>query len=295
MRLNDLFPVAVAAGMLIMAGACRSHKDAAAPGPSYDAAAPHALIAPEQAYDSLTSCYAGWADVEVPITLVVSMPRKADASALVSADPIRIGGRARMVRGRSVDISLRMFGFEVGRMLLTPDSVLVKVPPKKIYLAESLESVTTHMPLTLDNLQDLIMGRAFMLGGATLAPADIHGKVKVSSADGMITVAPTRIPYPGLDYSFAISSGAALIGMAAVCNDPQAQLTMLYLDPVMVPQAGMLSSDARLGVQWGDQTVAGEFQWRWNQARWNKGAASAWSVPGNYRRVPFRELIKGLK
>ena len=82
-----------------------------------------------------------------------------------------------------------MLGFEVARVWLTPDSVVAASRPKKVYLAESLSKLTSGLPINLDNLQDMLMGRPFIPGGSTVtrrlrcnAPRQLFRLIKTPSA-----------------------------------------------------------------------------------------------------------------
>ena len=75
-------------------------------------------------------------------------------------------------QGKSIDLSLRVLGFEMGRALITSDSVFVVIKPQRTYIAESLNEVTKYVSFTTGNIQDLLMGRPFLLSKSTITAND---------------------------------------------------------------------------------------------------------------------------
>ena len=81
----------------------------------------------------------------------------------------------RMERGKSIYISLRpLLGVEVGKIVITNDSVLVVDKYHKRYLAEPLSLITNGLPVTVTEMQDIFLGRAFVLAGGTVNTSTRH-------------------------------------------------------------------------------------------------------------------------
>ena len=79
------------------------------------------------------------------------------------------GMQMRMIRDKAIYISLRpMLGIEVGKIVITADSVLVVDKYHKRYIAEPMSLITNGIPVTVGNLQDIFLGRSFLLGQGTL-------------------------------------------------------------------------------------------------------------------------------
>lgn len=118
--------------MTVLLAACRSHTAAPAASPQAAAAA---------AGDS-------WHDLRIPLKISIDSPASISAS-----------GRATMVRDSLVDISLRVFGFEVAMAHITADSVYLIDKYHKQYFAESLGTVMGSHPITVGQLQNMLLGR----------------------------------------------------------------------------------------------------------------------------------------
>ncbi len=89
-----------------------------------------------------------WHDLRVPVKISLSSPMS-----------ISLSGRATMVRDSLINISLRVFGFEVAIANMTNDSVFLVDKHNKQYFAESLPDVMGSHKLTISQIQDLLLGR----------------------------------------------------------------------------------------------------------------------------------------
>ncbi len=96
---------------------------------------------------------------------------------------VKIGGaksfsssmQMRMIRGKAIYISLRpLIGIEVGKIVITNDSVLVVDKYHKRYLAEPISLITNGVPVTVTEMQDIFLGRAFILGKGTVNTSTRH-------------------------------------------------------------------------------------------------------------------------
>ena len=78
--------------------------------------------------------------------------------------------QVRMVRDQAIYISLRpMLGIEVGRLLITADSLYAVDKVHKRYIAEKVSMLTSGIPVTVSEVQDMFLGRPFIIGKGTLS------------------------------------------------------------------------------------------------------------------------------
>lgn len=273
MRLSFIFPVLLCA--LILTG-CNSSRKTVSP-----AAGPVAVTVSER-YDVLTGSYGGWTDVTVPLSIDIVSPKG-----------FSISGRARMIRGKSVDISLRMLGFEVGRLYATTDSVYGMVKVGKTYMAESLAEIFPGMPFTLGNLQDMLMGRLFYMGSDSPVAGDFK-KFDAESVDGGWILIPKTHP-AGLEYGFNLTLDNLLRSLVIAVTQKnivaQCDYSAAYVDSKMGP----LMSDLRVKSDTPRYKIDASLSWRWNDARWNEGAVTNWSMPKGYKLVKAADLVKSIK
>lgn len=260
----------------IMLAGCHSSRKAVAPS------VPVSPSTLSGRYDALVGAYGDWNDVNVPLSVDIVSPKS-----------FSISGRAKMVRDKSVDISLRMLGFEVGRIYATTDSIYGMIKVGKTYMAESLAEIFPGMPFTIGNLQDMLMGRAFMMGQDMPLDGDFK-KFDAEITDVNWILIPKTHP-AGLEYGFTVSLDNLLrslvIGVAKTGTVAQCDYGSAYLDDRM----GALMMDMSVKADVPRNKIDASLFWRWDDARWNEGVKSAWSTPRGYKRVKAADLVKSIK
>lgn len=90
-----------------------------------------------------------WTIFSAPLKLKLDSPKR-----------VSISGRCSMERGKSILLSVRMLGMEVGNAYVTPDSVYVTDKIHKYMLSESLDEVLNGNYVEFTALQELLMGDA---------------------------------------------------------------------------------------------------------------------------------------
>lgn len=234
-----------------------------------------------QRYDALVDGYGNWSDVTVPVSFVLSSPQR-----------FSISGRAKMIHDESIDISLRMLGFEVGRIYLTVDSVHVMVKPKKVYMSESLAEVSRVFKFSVGNVQDLIMGRPFVLGGSTLSPDTRNLALRFIEGDAWsIMLAPS---ISSASYGYRVCADNFLEYLVAGYNNGYLTASCGYSAPVNVDGVGVVSPDVDINVVNPKQKIEASITWKWDNARWNEGIESEWTVPRGYKRIKAADVIKNV-
>ena len=226
--------------------------------------------------------YKDWTDVSVPVTLRLTSPHAMSISA-----------RAKMVRGRCIDFSFRMLGFEVARVWISSDSVVAASRPKKIYLSESLSQLTSDIPLNIENLQDMLIGRPFILGGSTVALSD-SSTVYMEEFGSSQRLLPKHQPYLA-EYGFVLDLPGVITALAVTAPAEDVALTVAYSGPRPLTVAGNVMDDVALSLdtQKGDYGAA--VSWKWGRARWNEGSVVLPPSTEGLQRVRAAELLKIVK
>lgn len=276
--------ISAAAAILLCAAiftGCRSSRStgSSAAYPSTSAEQAPVEVSPLK---SVTDNYRDWTDVSVPVTLRLVSPKNMSVSA-----------RARMVRGRCIDLSFRMLGFEVARIWLTPDSVVAASRPKKVYLAESLSKLTSGLPLNLDNLQDMLMGRPFMPGGSTLTLAD-SAAMRLDTSSGSVRLLPRR-QHPMADYGYVLDLPSVVTALAVVAGDHDISFTASYSGPEPLTPAGNVMDNVAVDIDTSRGEYAAEVAWKWGSARWNDMITVDPPATAGLRRVTSAQLMKIIK
>ena len=74
----------------------------------------------------------------------------------------------KMVRNKSIYISVRPMGImEVAKLVVTGDTLIVVDKIHKRYLCENVKLITSGIPADVNTVQDIFLGRAFLLGKGT--------------------------------------------------------------------------------------------------------------------------------
>jgi len=239
-------------------------------------------------FQALTSTYGTWTDVKMPVTLSLTKPAR-----------MSLSGQATIVKGKSLNISLRLLGFEVAALSVTNDSLYAYEKRGKRYVAESIPKLLHGFPATVANLQDLIMGRPFIPGTNTLSGAD-------SDMFEFAEINDNTIPNAWIMTSSAASGNItcswicqgnekpAIKAMMIEAGDKNSREgSIIYSDLVSSP-AGPLASDVIIETKTGKNSLGAEIEWNASKARWNTGTVPEIKIPRGYTRIPVSTLVKML-
>lgn len=228
-------------------------------------------------FDYITTNYPDWDDVSANITVAVTSPSQ-----------VKVSGKATMVRDKSIDLSLRVFGMEMGRVLITPDSVYAMVKPSKIYLQESLKEFMSSYNFSVANIQQLLIGEMFLAGAPDITPADVSQFKMEAFSEGW-TAVPRR-QLKGVEYGFMINLTDNLQRVAG--GNDRGQFSVDYETYTGQNTAKGLAETTTFSVVLPKKEIAGEIYWKWDSARWNQGVATTWTTPRGYKRIRPSELMK---
>lgn len=231
----------------------------------------------------LGESYSVWHDVYMPVSLNLKRPIS-----------FGISGRATMVRGSLIHVSLRMLGFEVAVAHVTEDSVWLVDKYHKYVCSAPTSAITGANNLSLSDLQDMILGRAFYPGRGTLG-VDVDGAslFKVEQADQVITATPRRVPSTH-DWHFELNAEPALTATVVNVND-QASFRLDYSSPRSTV-AGNVASKVNGSGSFGSMELSGQVEWNLSKAKWDSNRTEDWTPPtSGYKRISAAQLISALR
>lgn len=236
---------ACAAVALVAIASCRSRRAEAFAVPDGE------RMALAHAAELLAADYTPWSDIYCPVTLGIEAPEPQSAS-----------GRCTMVRDSLIHISLRAMGTEVAVAHITSDSVWIIDKYHKAYAAEPLSALLGGYPLALSQIQDLMLGQAFM-PDSSLAP-----------------LAPA-----------IVSRSSRPVLLATELTAPNGNsVTLAYADTASTaagPAAANISAWAVLQ----GTGLGASMQWKWRDAKWDTGRRPQFRAPkADYRRLTFSDL-----
>lgn len=162
--------------------------------------------------------------------------------------PIPLTLKAYMVRSRSIIMSLSapLLG-EVGRVEVTPDSMLVVNKRAKLYARENVASHLSDFGATLADAQDLLLGRVFVLGSGTLSPGNASLLEISEGPDGNFILTP-RHQDERAEYGFTVSPAGRMLMAAAFTPDER------YLAQAEYEYNGSKSVDVSLTLKFGKKS-----------------------------------------
>lgn len=263
---------------LITFTGCRSQKSASEGNLSANATRIEGMSA-AQRVDSLVATYADWEDVKLPVRLQLSAPAKFSVSA-----------QCTMRHDQWIQFSVRMLGFEVARVWVDNDSIHAVDRYHKRYLSESVASLLGGNTFTVGNLQDLLLGRAFLTGshGGTLTPAMISMLSYQESPEGLMVLPRGNAATPAISYGFILSDRANAVAAASFIINEKYAATASYTAQSLTP-AGMFASNVQITTIKG-KPIDASLRWDFDSAKWNSGENRVWETPKGYTRIPVSKL-----
>lgn len=236
-------------------------------------AIPTEISIPEARYDVILDNFKEWTYLKLPVSL---KSKQLGGS---------LSGQAWMIRGKEIYMSLRFIGMiEVAILHVKGDSVTAVDKYHKIYISERISDFMRGIPFNIEDLQNLLTGRPFILGSGTPA-AGTKRPVLKNSASGW-TMTPESI-MDNLEYSFEFNASDRLTSTKLSRNLVEL-FAARYRAPASTPY-GMFDNEVTLQSLTGkpmDLTV----RWQFAKADWKQRDIPQFTVPSGYRRVSGRSL-----
>lgn len=279
--------LAVAAAGLLLVTACSSAKKTGKGEPYHpaDATPEEHRNTVEGEFVALAKSYTAWSDVSMPLKVQVAQPKRLNVSA-----------SAKMVRGKALSISLRVFGLEVGSLYADNDSVIIVSKFNNMYCSESLSYLKDTYGLTLADMQAMLLGQVFTPGSGILAPDDIK-QYKVVLGENSIGLTPKKLP-KGLAWTFAAvlsSETAPSLRTLTVTADGHEPVVAAY-GTAQATGAGMAAPWVNLSTNLRQHHVDATLTWDFNRAKWNSGLTIAKpKIPSGARLIPLAKVFEMLK
>ncbi len=279
--------LAVAAVGLLLATACSTTKKTSKGEGYQHAGAPteeHRNTV-EGEFAALAQSYTDWNSVSMPLKVQINQPKRLNVSAT-----------AKMVHGKALAVSLRVFGIEVGSLYADNDSVIVVAKFNNMYCKESMSYITRTYGLTLADIQAVLLGQVFTPGNGRLDAKDIK-QYKVVLGESSISLTPKKLP-KGLSWTFA----AALSSTAA----PSLRTLTVNADghePVVAAYGTAKSSGAGMAAPWVNlnttlkgRKIDATLTWDLDKAKWDAGIEIGKPrIPSGARLIPVSKVLEILK
>lgn len=281
--MKKIFKIIAVVLVTLTLGACSSHK-ATVKGDSKTTvgATTSTTSALAKRAEKMVNGYGQWNDVKIPVTLELNSPTSAT-----------VNGTLIMERGKNIHLSLRLplIGMEVMTAYVTADSVYATVKPTKQYLAEDIDSFFRNFPVTINNVQDLLLGRLFVVGDNVMTAAKVKELSVAAAAGDNFTVTPAAVD--GVGYSFTIDTSGN-VSQVSVTPGGSTPVTCGYSNVSSTP-VGKIATEAAVKTRAGNVAIDATLILKPSKAEWNKGSSRGWQAPKGYKRVTAAQLVNMIK
>ncbi|MDE6287321.1 MAG: DUF4292 domain-containing protein [Muribaculaceae bacterium] len=259
----------------VIAAGCSSQRKAATTTPAQTATGGSPVMRLAAAYASGEN----WTDFYAPFSLKVSSPMG-----------MSVSGRATMVRDSSILLSLRMLGIEMAQLYIDNDSARFVDKYHRCYCSVPTPSLTAIAGITLGNLQDLMLGRAFIPGrDGVLRPSD-ESLMIVEKGDN-----PLLRPRKGGRLSWVLELlDEARITSVLIDAGASREFSMNYSDDTSTP-IGRLPRIVSLEAEVGKLRLDARVTWSYDKLKINSGNIAPWTAPSGYRQLSPADFIDMLK
>ena len=212
---------------------------------------------------------------------------------LKSPDKLSLSGRIYMRRNHDIYVTLRVLGIEVANMYVNKDSIYVADKAHKYYLAEPIDKIFAGASLSIGDIQDVLLGRAFINNRGTLT-ADMLNQVAVADGENNSwDISPQSKINGSISYSFRLSDSDNSMQSFTVDTGSK-QYSCSYSDPTTIDGSRFMqrmSISTKVGKTEIDATLAMDF----DKVKWEVPESARWRTPKNYRRINPRALSQAFK
>lgn len=220
-----------------------------------------------------------WTDFYAPFSLKISSPMS-----------FSLSGRATMVRDRSILLSLRMLGIEMAQLYVDTDSACFVDKYHHCFCSVPTASLTAVAGITLGNLQDMLIGRAFIPGrDGVIRPSDENLLIVESGEPALMR------PRKNSRIAWAIELlQDARVVKTLIDAGAERELSMEYSDVTPTP-LGRLPRTVSLDAEAGKLRLDAKVTWSYDKIKLNNGNIAPWTAPTGYKQISPADLIDMLK
>ena len=195
--------------------------------------------------------------------------------------------QVRMVRDEAIYISLRpMLGIEVGKLVITADSLYAVDKIHKRYIAEKVSILTSGIPVTVTDVQDIFLGRPFIIGKGTLSEAL---KSQVTASNDSPIVLTAKESYKGHGYSFSFDKNNRISSLDIVPAGSSAAAYQVKYSDVSGTKAGNIAHAINVSASIEKKKMA--FSLSYKDIDWNGKVKIDKDIPNGYSRMSAKDLF----
>jgi len=195
--------------------------------------------------------------------------------------------QVRMVRDEAIYISLRpMLGIEVGKLIITADSLYAVDKVHKRYIAEKVSILTSGIPVTVSDVQDIFLGRPFIIGQGTLSEA-LKSQVTASSNSPLVLKA--KESFKGYGYSFSFDKSNHISSLDIMPTGSTTAAYQVKYSDVRGTHAGNIAHAVNVNATIEKKKMA--FSLTYKDIDWNGKVKIDKGISNGYSRMSARDLF----
>jgi hypothetical protein len=195
--------------------------------------------------------------------------------------------QVRMVRDEAIYISLRpMLGIEVGKLIITADSLYAVDKVHKRYIAEKVSILTSGIPVTVSDVQDIFLGRPFIIGQGTLSEA-LKSQVTASSNSPLVLKA--KESFKGYGYSFSFDKSNHISSLDIMPTGSTTAAYQVKYSDVRGTCAGNIAHAVNVNATIEKKKMA--FSLTYKDIDWNGKVKIDKGISNGYSRMSARDLF----
>lgn len=196
--------------------------------------------------------------------------------------------QVRMVKDQAIYISLRpMLGIEAGRLIITADSLYAVDKIHKRYIAEKVSILTSGIPVTVSEVQDMFLGRPFIIGKGTVDNETKSG-LNVTREGNTVVLSPDE-QYKGYGYAFTFDKNGRITSLDIVPTGGKTAAYQVKYDDVRGTSAGNVAHGININAT--VERKAMSLALNYKDIDWNGKVKIDASIPQNYKRMSARDLF----
>ena len=196
--------------------------------------------------------------------------------------------QVRMVRDKAIFISLRpVLGIEVGKLLITADSLYAVDKVHKRYIAEKVSILTSGIPVTVSDVQDIFLGRPFIIGQGSLN--DGHKATVTVTNEHNATVLTPKEHYKGYGYSFTFDKSNRITSLDIIPSGSTTPAYQVKFSDVKPTTAGNIAHGINVDATVDKMKMA--FSLSYKNIDWNKQVNIDRNIPSGYKRMDAASLF----
>lgn len=208
---------------------------------------------------------------------------------LISEKKLSSSMQIRMIRDKAIYISIRpMLGIEIAKMVITNDSLFVVDKYHKRYLAEPLSIITNGIPVTVSNMQDIFLGRAFLLNSGTLTKQN-KDLATIQTDDNKNKIVPVSQP-DLFSYAFSLLADNSLTAVEVTPKKGK-PYTANY-DEITNTLVGPIARETNIAAEVGGKKFTLELSLK--SPTWNEEISIDYKIPTSYTRINGKKLASML-